>query len=91
MRTKHPDVRGAAAAGNAQPVASKLKIQRPTITEKETESRWETFCYEWGNYKLYNNLNTREKILLELKQCCDARLGQKLLRDPEAALTPRRR
>ena len=85
VRTVHPNIRGAAvAAGNGPVVAPKLKIQRPTISERETESRWETFQYEWSNYKLYNGLNTREKIVMELKQCCDAKLGQKLLRDPEA-------
>ena len=86
VRTVHPDVRGAAAAaaGNGPAMANKLKIQRPTISERETEPRWETFQYEWNNYKTYNGLETRDKVVMELKQCCDAKLGQKLLRDPEA-------
>ena len=52
VRTVHPDVRGAAAAGNGPVTAPKLKIQRPTISERETESRWEMFQYKWSNYKL---------------------------------------
>jgi len=84
VRTRHPTVQGAAAAGNGPPSAPKLKIQRPSISERETESRWETFKYEWQNYKVYNNITQREKVVMELKQCCEARLGQKLLRDPEA-------
>ena len=91
MRTKHPDVRGAAAAGIGPPAAPKLKIQRPTISERETELRWETFKYEWQNYKVYNNITQREKVVMELKQCCEARLGQKLLCDPKPTMPLKRK
>ena len=88
IRSKHPDIGPgmAIAGGNGHPSTPKLKISRPTINEKENESRWETFALEWDNYKKYNGLTTRAQIVMELKQCCDGRLLQKLLHDPEAAL-----
>ena len=73
---KHPEIaetgqnRASAVAYGGQNMP-KLKINRPTINEKENESRWETFALEWENYKTYNGLKTRDTIVLELKQCCD--------------------
>ena len=86
IRGKYPETGQNRAVGNGTPSTPKLKIARPTINEKENESRWETFALEWDNYKKYNGLNTREQIVMELKQCCDGWLCQKLLRDHEAAL-----
>ena len=88
IRSKHPEIgpSRAGATGNGNPSTPKLKIARPTINKKENESTWETFVLKWDNYKKYNGLNTRDQIVMELKQCCDGRLRQKLLRDPEAAL-----
>ena len=78
VRGNHPQIgqNRAAAVGNGQQNTPKLKIARPTINEKEDESRWEMFALEWENYKTYNGLNTRDQIVLELKQCCDGRLRQ---------------
>merc|ERR1712082_578397 len=61
-----------------------LLILRPAISERESEQRWETFTNEWDNYKRYNKLTTREEIVLELQQCCDARLRQRLSSNPES-------
>ena len=82
-RIKHPQL-VTGAAGNSQVDNRKLKILRPAISERESEQRWETFKYEWDNYKKYNKLTTKDEIVLELQQCCDARLRQRLCRDPKS-------
>ena len=75
-RHAHPPVQGQAA--NTAMGYRGQKIERPKVCENESDEIWVQFKYDWANYKRYYALNDREKINLELQQCCDSKLRTKL-------------
>ena len=80
----HPPVQG-----QATPTAMGYKgrkIERPKVSENESDEVWVQFKYDWANYKRYNLLNDRETINLELQQCCDSKLRTKIAQDPDGAV-----
>ena len=80
----HPPVQGQAA--NTAMGYKGQKIERPKVSENESDEVWVQFKHDWANYKRYYELKDKDKINLELQQCCDSKLRTKIAQDHDGGV-----